>query len=77
MANKEVSRSTRPFTPILLNRKQPVPSDIEIAQAAVCKPIRQVAEEFGTAAGRDRVLRGLQSQGKTGSARTAERYSGR
>ncbi|MDD5369779.1 MAG: formate--tetrahydrofolate ligase [Anaerolineaceae bacterium] len=37
----------RRFTPTLLKRKIPVPSDIEIAQAAELKPILQVAEEIG------------------------------
>ena len=37
----------RPFTPLKLDLKFPVPSDIEIAQAADIKPISQVAEEVG------------------------------
>lgn len=37
----------RKFTPIPLKRKTPVPSDIEIAQAAELKPITQIAEELG------------------------------
>jgi formyltetrahydrofolate synthetase len=41
------SRIARPFTPIPLKRKSPVPSDLEIAQAAEMKPIAQVAEELG------------------------------
>ena len=36
-----------PFTPILLKRRLPVPSDIEIAQESDMKPITQVAEELG------------------------------
>jgi len=36
-----------PFTPTKLNIVRPVPSDIEIAQAAEIKPIAQVAEEAG------------------------------
>lgn len=35
------------FTPTKLNLVRPVPSDIEIAQAAYVKPIMQVAEESG------------------------------
>ncbi|MEA4907054.1 MAG: formate--tetrahydrofolate ligase, partial [Anaerolineaceae bacterium] len=35
------------FTPILLDRKSPVPTDIEIAQAVPLKPITQVADELG------------------------------
>ncbi len=35
------------FTPTRLIRQTPVPSDIEIAQAAELKPITQVAEELG------------------------------
>lgn len=37
----------RRFRPTTLKRQMPVPSDIEIAQAAELKPIRQVAEELG------------------------------
>ena len=37
----------RRFTPIVLKRKSPVPSDIEIAQDSELKPIAQVAEELG------------------------------
>lgn len=36
-----------PFTPTALKRVDPVPSDLEIAQAADLKPILQVAEELG------------------------------
>ena len=36
-----------PFTPLKLKLVRPVPSDIEIAQAADIKPITQVAEEAG------------------------------
>jgi formyltetrahydrofolate synthetase len=36
-----------PFTPTALKRVEPVPSDLEIAQAADLKPILQVAEELG------------------------------
>ncbi len=38
---------SRTFTPTQLNLVRPVPSDIDIAQAAVIKPIAQVAEETG------------------------------
>ncbi len=37
----------RKFTPIPLKLRTPVPSDIEIAQEAVLKPISQIAEEVG------------------------------
>jgi formyltetrahydrofolate synthetase len=37
----------RRFTPTKINRRTPVPSDIEIAQEADLKPIIQVAEEVG------------------------------
>jgi methylenetetrahydrofolate dehydrogenase (NADP+)/methenyltetrahydrofolate cyclohydrolase/formyltetrahydrofolate synthetase len=37
----------REFTPIKLNLRTPVPSDIEIAQEVELKPIAQVAEELG------------------------------
>jgi formyltetrahydrofolate synthetase len=36
-----------PFTPTPLKLIRPVPSDIDIAQAAVLKPISQIAEECG------------------------------
>src|SRR5512133_616789 len=39
--------SERHITPIPLKRKTPVPSDLEIAQDAVMKPITQLAEELG------------------------------
>jgi formyltetrahydrofolate synthetase len=38
---------SRKFTPTPLNLRRPVPSDIEIAQAATLKPITQIAEELG------------------------------
>jgi methylenetetrahydrofolate dehydrogenase (NADP+) / methenyltetrahydrofolate cyclohydrolase / formyltetrahydrofolate synthetase len=38
---------TKPFTPLKLKLVKPVPSDIEIAQAADIKPITLVAEEAG------------------------------
>ena len=37
----------KPFIPTKLNRQKPVPSDIEIAQAATLKPITLIAEELG------------------------------
>ena len=37
----------RKFVPTPLQPKTPVPADIDIAQAATLKPIRQVAEEMG------------------------------
>ena len=37
-----------PFTPTKLNRRHPVPSDLEIAQEAELKPITQVAEELAS-----------------------------
>jgi formyltetrahydrofolate synthetase len=37
----------RKFVPTQLQLKTPVPADIDIAQAATLKPIRQVAEEMG------------------------------
>ncbi len=38
---------TKPFTPTALRRRTPVPSDLDIAQAATLKPIGLVAEELG------------------------------
>jgi formyltetrahydrofolate synthetase len=40
-------KPSTPYTPTKLVRKSPVPSDIDIAQAATLKPITQVAEELG------------------------------
>jgi formyltetrahydrofolate synthetase len=37
----------RSFTPIPLNKRTPVPSDIEIAQEAQMKPITMIGEELG------------------------------
>ena len=37
----------KPFTPTPLNRRDPVPSDIDIAQEATLKPITLIAEELG------------------------------
>ncbi len=47
MTADKVLSGSRSFTPTPLDRKNPVPSDIEIAQAAPLKPITQVAEELG------------------------------
>ena len=38
---------TRPFTPTVLQPRVPVPSDLDIAQAATLKPIGLVAAELG------------------------------
>ena len=38
---------TRKFAPTPLKLLNPVPSDIDIAQAGTLKPIMQVAEELG------------------------------
>ncbi len=38
---------SRPFTPSKLNLRFPVPSDIDIAQEAVLKPVSVIAEEVG------------------------------
>jgi methylenetetrahydrofolate dehydrogenase (NADP+) / methenyltetrahydrofolate cyclohydrolase / formyltetrahydrofolate synthetase len=43
----ESNRSVSKVTPILLKRKSPVPSDIDIAQASDLKPIAQLASEVG------------------------------
>ncbi len=45
MPNTPTTR--KPFTPTKLNRRKPVPSDIEIAQEATLKPITLIAEELG------------------------------
>ena len=37
----------KPFTPTPLEPKEPVPSDIDIAQSATLKPITQIADELG------------------------------
>jgi len=47
MCADKVEVSRRPFTPIKLKLKSPVPSDIEIAQDSDLKPITQIAEELG------------------------------
>jgi len=41
------SITRKPFAPTKLNRRSPVPSDIEIAQEATLKPITLIAEELG------------------------------
>ncbi len=40
-------KPTNPITPTKLIRKNPVPSDLEIAQEATLKPISEVAQELG------------------------------
>jgi len=47
MSKSNESPEIRRFTPLKLNLRTPVPSDIEIAQEADIKPIAQVAEEVG------------------------------
>ncbi len=47
MSNQKSKLVRRDFTPLKLNLIRPVPSDIEIAQAAEIKPITQIAEEIG------------------------------
>jgi len=47
MSNSSDFPGLRKFVPTKLKRRYPVPSDIEIAQAAELKPIAQVAEEVG------------------------------
>ena len=39
--------ATQTFTPTVLQRQSPVPSDLDIAQAAFLKPIDLVARELG------------------------------
>ena len=46
MSEKDYS-GLREFTPIPMKPLQPVPSDIDIAQAVELKPIKQIAEEIG------------------------------
>jgi hypothetical protein len=43
----EPIQSARRIEPTPLNRRSPVPSDLEIAQEAVLKPIAQLADELG------------------------------
>ena len=40
-------QNRKPFTPTPLKRRNPVPTDIEIAQEATLKPITLIAEELG------------------------------
>jgi methylenetetrahydrofolate dehydrogenase (NADP+) / methenyltetrahydrofolate cyclohydrolase / formyltetrahydrofolate synthetase len=47
MAPQGTEPGTRPFRATKLKRLLPVPSDIEIAQAAELKPITELAEELG------------------------------
>ncbi len=47
MSNMKDFPGLRKFTPIPLKLKDPVPSDIEIAQDADLKPIQTIAEEVG------------------------------
>ena len=47
MAESKNQAGQRPFRPLVLKRLTPVPSDIEIAQAADIKRITEVAEEAG------------------------------
>lgn len=47
MSSQTSQGGKRPFQATRLNRVNPVPSDIEVAQAATLKPIAQVAEELG------------------------------
>jgi len=47
MATMKDFSGVREFTPIKLNLRTPVPSDIEIAQEVELKPIAQIAEELG------------------------------
>ncbi|HEY9077225.1 MAG TPA: formate--tetrahydrofolate ligase [Anaerolineaceae bacterium] len=47
MAFEHPRKSDHGFRALKLNRKIPVPADIEIAQAAEIKPITQIAEEMG------------------------------
>ena len=47
MSPKSTHDSGRPFTPIKLKLRKPVPSDIEVAQESDLKPISLIAEELG------------------------------
>ena len=47
MSSQTNQGGKRPFQATRLNRVKPVPSDIEVAQAATLKPIAQIAEELG------------------------------
>ncbi len=47
MSSEDKTINRKPFTATPLTRRKPVPSDIEIAQEAVLKPITLVAAELG------------------------------
>lgn len=47
MGQQATTTGARPFRPLILKRRNPVPSDIEIAQEAEIKPIIDIAEELG------------------------------
>ena len=47
MSSQGIQDGKRPFQATPLNRVKPVPSDIEVAQAATLKPIAMIAEELG------------------------------
>ena len=47
MSSQGIQDGKRPFQATPLNRVKPVPSDIEVAQAATLKPIAKIAEELG------------------------------
>ncbi len=47
MCARKAPSSRRPFVPTKITLRHPVPSDIDIAQAAELKPITQIAEEVG------------------------------
>ena len=47
MANPKDFPGLRKFTPVPLNLRTPVPSDIDIAQESALKPIKVVADEVG------------------------------
>ena len=47
MSPEEKNIKSKPFTATPLKRRSPVPSDIDIAQEAILKPITLVAEEIG------------------------------
>lgn len=47
MSQQQKLTGAKPFKAIKLNRRLPVPADIEIAQEAEIKPILEVAEELG------------------------------
>ena len=47
MHAESTTKGKRKFTPIKLNRKSPVPSDIDIAQASEMKSIGEISQELG------------------------------